>query len=139
MNGQLFQGCDGSLLLDDDLPAIQSEKHVPDNDKSARRFESALEKACPGIVSCADILALAAEISVELVSTRELALSSTRAGVLALPLSITLTPDVELTERTVHGSVCRLEDHGGGCFLAGETARRPTSRAPGTCPTSSTP
>jgi hypothetical protein len=73
MNGQMFQGCDGSLLLDDDLPAIQSEKHVPANDKSARGFEvvdgikSALEEACPGIVSCADILALAAEISVELV------------------------------------------------------------------------
>lgn len=72
-NGQMFQGCDGSLLLDDDLPAIQSEKHVPANDKSARGFEvvdgikSALEEACPGIVSCADILALAAEISVELV------------------------------------------------------------------------
>jgi len=141
----LFQGCDGSLLLDDDLPAIQTEKRVPANNNSARGFpvvddiKSALEEACPGIVSCADILALAAEISVELVSTRELALSSTRAGVLALPLSITLTPDVELTERTVHGSVCRLEDHGGGCFLAGETARRPTSKAPGTCPTSSTP
>lgn len=69
----MFQGCDGSLLLDDDLPAIQSEKHVPANDKSARGFEvvdgikSALEEACSGIVSCADILALAAEISVELV------------------------------------------------------------------------
>jgi hypothetical protein len=28
-----------SLLLDDYLPAIQSEKHVPANDKSARGFE----------------------------------------------------------------------------------------------------
>ncbi|GJM88649.1 hypothetical protein PR202_ga04737 [Eleusine coracana subsp. coracana] len=65
-------GCDGSILLDDELPAIQSEKHVPANKNSARGFpvvdaiKSALEKACPGIVSCADILALAAEISVEL-------------------------------------------------------------------------
>ncbi|TVU19469.1 hypothetical protein EJB05_35619, partial [Eragrostis curvula] len=65
-------GCDGSLLLDDDLPVIQSEKNVPANDNSARGFpvvddiKSALERACPGIVSCADILALAAEISVEL-------------------------------------------------------------------------
>ncbi|KAL6848576.1 hypothetical protein ACP4OV_021602 [Aristida adscensionis] len=65
-------GCDGSLLLDDDLPAIQSEKSVPANDNSARGFnvvddiKRALERACPGIVSCADILALAAEISVEL-------------------------------------------------------------------------
>ena len=68
------QGCDGSLLLDDVLPAIQSEKNVPANKNSARGFpvvddiKSALENACPGIVSCADILALAAEISVELVS-----------------------------------------------------------------------
>ncbi|XP_066353391.1 peroxidase 2-like isoform X2 [Miscanthus floridulus] len=65
-------GCDGSLLLDDDLPAIQTEKRVPANNNSARGFpvvddiKSALEEACPGIVSCADILALAAEISVEL-------------------------------------------------------------------------
>ena len=68
MNGQMFQGCDGSLLLDDDLRAIQSKKHVPANDKSARGFEvvddikSTLEGACPGIVSCTNILALAAEI-----------------------------------------------------------------------------
>ncbi|EES19564.1 peroxidase 2 [Sorghum bicolor] len=65
-------GCDGSLLLDDDLPAIQTEKNVPANNNSARGFpvvdgiKRALEEACPGIVSCADILALAAEISVEL-------------------------------------------------------------------------
>ncbi|KAK3135509.1 hypothetical protein QOZ80_5BG0419820 [Eleusine coracana subsp. coracana] len=70
-----INGCDGSLLLDDDLPTIQSEKHVPANDNSARGFpvvddiKSALEYACPGIVSCADILALAAEISVELTLT----------------------------------------------------------------------
>ncbi|CAL4893689.1 unnamed protein product [Urochloa decumbens] len=73
------QGCDGSLLLDDDLPVIQTEKNVPANNNSARGFpvvddiKAALEHACPGIVSCADILALAAEISVELVSiTRSL-------------------------------------------------------------------
>ncbi|EES19563.1 peroxidase 2 [Sorghum bicolor] len=65
-------GCDGSLLLDDDLPAIRTEKNVPANNNSARGFpvvdgiKRALEEACPGIVSCADILALAAEISVEL-------------------------------------------------------------------------
>ncbi|CAN6341948.1 unnamed protein product [Urochloa humidicola] len=66
------QGCDASLLLDDDLPAIQTEKTVPANNNSARGFpvvddiKAELEHACPGVVSCADILALAAEISVEI-------------------------------------------------------------------------
>ncbi|EMS60153.1 Peroxidase 15 [Triticum urartu] len=66
------QGCDGSLLLDNDLPAIMTEKEVLANDRSARGFKvvdsikRALENACPGIVSCADILALASEISVKL-------------------------------------------------------------------------
>uniref|UniRef100_A0ACD5XQ15 Uncharacterized protein n=1 Tax=Avena sativa TaxID=4498 RepID=A0ACD5XQ15_AVESA len=66
-------GCDGSLLLDDDASSgIRTEKKVPGNNRSARGFnvvddiKRALEKACPGIVSCSDILALAAEISVEL-------------------------------------------------------------------------
>nr|CAB3461409.1 unnamed protein product [Digitaria exilis] len=51
---------------------VQTEKTVPANNNSARGFpvvdaiKSALEAACPGIVSCADILALAAEISVEI-------------------------------------------------------------------------
>ncbi|KAL5225046.1 hypothetical protein ABZP36_011685 [Zizania latifolia] len=65
------QGCDASLLLDT-VPGMQSEKESPPNNNSARGFDvvdavkAALEDACPGVVSCADLLALAAEISVEL-------------------------------------------------------------------------
>ncbi|CAN6311671.1 unnamed protein product [Urochloa humidicola] len=65
------QGCDGSLLLDT-VPGMQSEKESTPNNGSARGFDvvdaakAALEAACPGVVSCADILAIAAEISVEL-------------------------------------------------------------------------
>ncbi|KAK1692882.1 hypothetical protein QYE76_009579 [Lolium multiflorum] len=64
-------GCDGSLLLDT-FPGFQSEKDARPNNNSARGYpvvdaaKAALEKACPGVVSCADILALAAEISVQL-------------------------------------------------------------------------
>ncbi|GJN08545.1 hypothetical protein PR202_ga26479 [Eleusine coracana subsp. coracana] len=54
-------GCDGSLLLDE-TPTMASEKAAAPNDRSARGFpvvddiKAALEKACPGVVSCADIL-----------------------------------------------------------------------------------
>jgi peroxidase len=67
------QGCDASLLLDE-TPTMRSEKAADPNNGSARGFpvvndiKAALENACPGVVSCADILALAAEVSVELVS-----------------------------------------------------------------------
>ncbi|KNA05386.1 hypothetical protein SOVF_190840 [Spinacia oleracea] len=56
-------GCDGSILLDD-TTTFQSEKTAAPNNNSARGFEvvdnikAKLEKACPGVVSCADILAI---------------------------------------------------------------------------------
>ncbi|CAE6088705.1 unnamed protein product [Arabidopsis arenosa] len=64
-------GCDGSLLLDD-TGSTQSEKNAPANANSTRGFnvvdniKTALENACPGIVSCSDVLALASEASVSL-------------------------------------------------------------------------
>nr|ACI03400.1 peroxidase 2 [Litchi chinensis] len=62
-------GCDGSILLDNSA-TIESEKEAAANNNSARGFsvvdsmKAALESACPGLVSCADILAVAAERSV---------------------------------------------------------------------------
>ncbi|XP_042515825.1 peroxidase A2-like [Macadamia integrifolia] len=65
------QGCDGSILSDNSA-SIQSEKDAAPNTNSARGFDvvdnikTALENSCPGVVSCADILAIAAEASVSL-------------------------------------------------------------------------
>ncbi|KAJ7979722.1 Peroxidase [Quillaja saponaria] len=64
-------GCDGSLLLDNSA-TILSEKEARPNNNSVRGFEvidnikTAVEKACPRLVSCADILTIASEESVSL-------------------------------------------------------------------------
>uniref|UniRef100_A0A2P2IXZ1 Peroxidase n=1 Tax=Rhizophora mucronata TaxID=61149 RepID=A0A2P2IXZ1_RHIMU len=64
-------GCDASILLDN-TATIQSEKEALPNNNSIRGFDvvdamkSSLESSCPGVVSCADILAIAAEESVAL-------------------------------------------------------------------------
>ncbi|KAK4608020.1 hypothetical protein RGQ29_001727 [Quercus rubra] len=59
-------GCDGSILLD----GSDGEKFALPNLNSVRGFEvvdnikSSVESACPGVVSCADLLAIAARDSV---------------------------------------------------------------------------
>ncbi|KAL2905752.1 Peroxidase 17, partial [Bienertia sinuspersici] len=58
-------GCDGSLLLDD-TPTMLGEKLALSNIDSLRSFEvideikEALENICPQVVSCADIIFMAA-------------------------------------------------------------------------------
>ncbi|KAL0440269.1 UNVERIFIED_CONTAM: Lignin-forming anionic peroxidase [Sesamum latifolium] len=58
-------GCDASILLDE-TPTIQSEKTAFPNINSARGYEvveaakSEVERICPGVVSCTDVLTVAA-------------------------------------------------------------------------------
>ncbi|KAK6779040.1 hypothetical protein RDI58_025758 [Solanum bulbocastanum] len=66
-------GCDASILLDNNAKTnIASEKDAAPNANSVRGFnvvdniKVAVENCCPGVVSCADILAIAAESSVSL-------------------------------------------------------------------------
>ncbi|KAG5081120.1 hypothetical protein AAZX31_02G218700 [Glycine max] len=62
-------GCDASVLLDD-TSTFTGEKSAAANVNSLRGFEviddikTKVEAACPGVVSCADILAIAARDSV---------------------------------------------------------------------------
>ncbi|XP_068642027.1 peroxidase 11-like [Aristolochia californica] len=66
------QGCDGSILLDDTY-TLKGEKEAPTNANSLRGYElidrikNKLESECPGVVSCADILTIAARDAVILV------------------------------------------------------------------------
>ncbi|KAK7264118.1 hypothetical protein RJT34_31722 [Clitoria ternatea] len=59
------QGCDGSILLDDSS-SIESEKSALQNANSIRGYsiidqaKTQVEKLCPEVVSCADIVAVAA-------------------------------------------------------------------------------
>ncbi|KAH7520514.1 peroxidase 17 [Ziziphus jujuba] len=64
-------GCDASMLLDD-TPNMLGEKLSLANINSLRSYEvvdeikEALEKACPGVVSCADIIIMASRDAVYL-------------------------------------------------------------------------
>ncbi|KAF5480885.1 hypothetical protein F2P56_001591 [Juglans regia] len=64
-------GCDASLLLDDTATML-GEKDALSNINSLRSFEvideakEALERVCPGVVSCADIIIIAARDAVAL-------------------------------------------------------------------------
>ncbi|KAI3427823.1 LOB domain-containing protein [Psidium guajava] len=64
-------GCDGSNLLDD-TSTFTGEKNAAPNVNSLRGFDvvdkikSAVEEVCPGVVSCADLLAIIARDAVEI-------------------------------------------------------------------------
>ena len=75
INKYMFlKGCDGSILIDT-VGSNVSEKEAGPN-QTVRGFEiideakAKLESACPGVVSCADIIALATRDALSLVCYR---------------------------------------------------------------------
>lgn len=69
----LLQGCDASILLDSNQTHL-AEKDGVGNALSVRGYEvidaakRAVERVCPNVVSCADIIALAARDAIVSVS-----------------------------------------------------------------------
>lgn len=68
-----MQGCDGSVLLDDTITLEGEKKAGPnvnslDGFKMVDRIKNKLESECPGVVSCADLLTIAARDAVLLVN-----------------------------------------------------------------------
>uniref|UniRef100_A0A7N0V9Z1 Peroxidase n=1 Tax=Kalanchoe fedtschenkoi TaxID=63787 RepID=A0A7N0V9Z1_KALFE len=66
------QGCDGSVLLDDTISTKSEKKAVTavnslDGFDLVDRIKNKLESECPGVVSCADLLTLAARDAIVLV------------------------------------------------------------------------
>ncbi|CAJ1962918.1 unnamed protein product [Sphenostylis stenocarpa] len=62
------QGCDASILLNNTATIVSEQEALPNNNSIrgldvVNDIKTAVENACPGVVSCADILTLAAEIS----------------------------------------------------------------------------
>lgn len=68
----MLQGCDGSLLLNSTKSNLAEKDAFPN--QSLRGFQvidaakTAVEKKCPGVVSCADILALVARDAISMVT-----------------------------------------------------------------------
>lgn len=69
----VWQGCDGSILIDPSANNSSPEKTDPANASVdgyavVDAAKATLESACPGVVSCADIVALCAQDAVLLAS-----------------------------------------------------------------------
>lgn len=67
-----MQGCDGSFLLES-TPSTAAEKDSVmqvgmRNQKYVNNIKAAVEAACPGVVSCADVLALGGAAGAQVVS-----------------------------------------------------------------------
>ena len=66
----ILQGCDGSVLINSTANNTAEKDAIPNQTLSGfdaiDDIKAAVEEACPGVVSCADILALAARDAVSI-------------------------------------------------------------------------
>ncbi|XP_060668814.1 peroxidase 39-like isoform X2 [Ziziphus jujuba] len=124
------RGCDASILLDSTASKKKTEKTaIPnlslDGFDVIEEIKSHLEETCPGVVSCADIIALAARDSVSFQSKTSLwkVLTGRRDGKISLASEVlanipfptsnfaTLKKDFEKKSLTVHDLVVLSGGH----------------------------
>ncbi|KDP21543.1 hypothetical protein JCGZ_22014 [Jatropha curcas] len=85
-----LRGCDGSILINSTANSTAEKDAIPNLTLAGfdviEEIKSEIEKACPGIVSCADILALAARDSVSFQFKKPLwpVLTGRRDGIVSL-------------------------------------------------------
>jgi hypothetical protein len=101
-----WQGCEGSILLNSTANNT-AEKDAPLN-KGLRGYDvvdsikAKLEVACPGVVSCSDVLALAARDSVRIVRLDGLLHLSLRRSCIPLILPVVSDISALVDRRAVH-------------------------------------
>ncbi|XP_057523301.1 peroxidase 4-like [Amaranthus tricolor] len=111
-------GCDASNLLDDSS-SFKSEKSATPNKNSARGFEvidqikSAVEKVCPGVVSCADILAITARDSVVILGGPEWEVKLGRRDSLTAYFALAnATNTIPAANSSLSGLISSFQNHG---------------------------
>nr|XP_043625855.1 lignin-forming anionic peroxidase-like [Erigeron canadensis] len=111
------QGCDASILLDDS-PSIVSEKNALPNKGSARGYEvieaakSKVEKLCPGVVSCADILTVAARDASEMVGGPSWSVKLGRRDSTTASLVLANTGALPSFKAPLESLISSFKDHG---------------------------
>lgn len=112
-----MQGCDASILLDTTPTGEEVEKKARHNGPLVRGYEvvddikAELEKACPGVVSCADILAFATRDSLVYSGVPVYAVAGGRRDVRA-SLAVNVEDNLPLPDATAEDNIRLFQKKG---------------------------
>eukprot|EP00250_Pteridium_aquilinum_P008197 c1775_g1_i1 orf=208-1248(+) len=111
------QGCDASLLLT--KPMVSEQIATPNNAslrpstfKIIDQIKDALESACPGVVSCADIISLSTTIAVQLVGGPDIPMLTGRRDSSTAASNQTVIANIPSPLLTITGLKQNFQNHG---------------------------